>query len=216
MIGTEQQLGRTRAQFVLRRIHSLTGIFPIGAYLLAHIFLENSFILGGGERYDQLIRFIGSFPAPVLLGVEILFVWGPLLFHGLYGFVRVGQAELDNPLRHDYLGAYLYSLQRLSGVIAFLFIAFHVWSTRIQYYLGNVEITYDFMHAELSQPFVFAIYLIGVLAAVFHFTNGLWTFCITWGITVGRRAQLAARTASLVFGAFMYGTAFIILMALRA
>jgi succinate dehydrogenase / fumarate reductase cytochrome b subunit len=51
---------------------------------------------------------------------------------------------------------------------------------------------------------------------VFHFTNGLWTFCITWGITVGRRAQLTARRLSLLFGAFMYGTAFVILMALRA
>ncbi|TMA83700.1 MAG: succinate dehydrogenase, partial [Deltaproteobacteria bacterium] len=32
-----------RRQFVLRRLHSLSGVFPIGAYLLAHIFLENTF-----------------------------------------------------------------------------------------------------------------------------------------------------------------------------
>jgi succinate dehydrogenase / fumarate reductase cytochrome b subunit len=216
MIGTEQQPGGTRAQFVLRRIHSLTGVFPIGVYLLAHIFLENSFILGGAERYDQLIAFIGGIPAPLLLAAEIFLVWGPMLFHAGYGFVRLRGAELDNPLRNDHLGAYLYSLQRLSGVVAFFFIGYHVWSTRVQYYLGNAEISYEFMHAELSQPLVFAFYLIGVLAAVFHFTNGLWTFCITWGITVGRRAQLTARRLSLLFGAFMYGTAFVILMALRA
>ena len=101
-------------------------------------------------------------------------------------------------------------------MIAFLFILFHVWSTRIQYYLGNAEITYRFMHEHLGSPVVFAAYLIGVLAAVFHFTNGIWTFCITWGLAVGRRAQLALRTASLAFCAFMYGTACVILMALRA
>lgn len=206
----------TRRQFVLRRLHSLTGVVPIGAYLFAHIFLENSFILGGAGRFEQLVAFIASFPAPLLLAIEVLFIWAPLLFHSAYGFVRVQEAELDNPLRNDWVGAYLYSLQRLSGVIAFFFIGFHVYSTRIRYYLGQVEISYTFMHGQLTDPVIFVVYMVGVLASVFHFTNGLWTFCVTWGITVGRRAQLAARRASLVFFVVMYGTAFAILMAFRA
>jgi succinate dehydrogenase / fumarate reductase cytochrome b subunit len=205
-----------RRDFVLRRLHSLSGIFPIGAYLVAHIFLENSFILGGGERFNLLARAIGTIPAPVLLGTEVVFLWGPILFHSLYGFWRVRGAELDNPLRQDWIGAYLYTLQRISGVIAFFFIGYHVWSTRIQYYLGNAEIDYAFMHAKMTNPLILAVYLVGVLAAVFHFTNGLWTFCITWGITVGQRAQHAARRASLAFFVLMYGTAFAILMAFRA
>jgi succinate dehydrogenase / fumarate reductase cytochrome b subunit len=214
MIGTEHQ-PRNRRQFVLRRLHSLSGVFPIGAYLVAHIFLENTFILGGGARFDQLVRFIATLPAPLLLGVEILFIWGPLLFHSVYGFVRVGQAELTNSLRHDYLGAHLYTLQRLSGVVAFLFVGFHVWTTRVQYYLGRVEISYAFMHGQMRDPLVFGIYVVGVLAAVFHFTNGLWTFCITWGITVGQGSQRMARALALVLFAAMYGTAFAILMAFR-
>ena len=55
-----------------------------------------------------------------------------------------------------------------------------------------------------------------MLACVFHFTNGIWTFCITWGITVGPRAQRTLRAACLAFFAFMYGTALAILMAFRA
>jgi succinate dehydrogenase / fumarate reductase cytochrome b subunit len=210
------EVGTDRRQFVLRRLHSLTGVLPIGAYLFAHIFLENIFVLGGPERFNTLVAAIGSFPAPVLLAAEILFIWGPILFHAGYGFVRVGQADLSNPLRNDHLGAYLYSLQRLSGVIAFFFIGYHVWSTRIQYYLGNAEITYAFMHAKMIDPLIFAAYLVGVLASIFHFTNGIWTFCVTWGITVGVRAQHAVRAASLVFCAAMYGTALAILMAFRA
>ena len=26
-------------------------------------------------------------------------------------------------------------------------------------------------------------------ASVFHFANGIWTYCISWGITVGESAQ---------------------------
>jgi succinate dehydrogenase / fumarate reductase cytochrome b subunit len=215
-MSTEQQVTRPSRQFLLRRLHSLTGIFPIGAYLVAHIFLENSFVLAGGERFDLLVRTIAYIPAPVLLAVEVVFLYTPILFHSLYGFVRVRDAELDNPLRNDHLGAYLYTLQRVSGVIAFFFIGYHVWSTRLQYYFFDTEITYEFMHAKMIDPLIFSAYVIGVLAAVFHFTNGLWTFCITWGITVGQRAQRVARQASLALFVLMYGTAVAILMAFRA
>ena len=205
-----------RRTFYLRRLHSLTGIVPIGAYLFAHIFLENIFVLRGAAGFDGIVAFIGAFPAPLLLAAEILFIWGPLLFHSAYGFVRVGQSELDNPLRNDHLGAYLYSLQRLSGVIAFVFIGYHVWSTRVQYYLGRADISYAFMHAKMIDPIIVTVYLVGVLAAVFHFTNGLWTFAITWGIAVGQRAQRVARGLALAFFVVMYGTAFAIIMAFRA
>jgi succinate dehydrogenase / fumarate reductase cytochrome b subunit len=202
--------------FVLRRLHSLTGIFPIGAYLLAHIFLENSFILAGGARFDALVQAIAVIPVPVLLGVEVVFLWTPILFHSVYGFWRVRDAELDNPLRHDWVGAYLYTLQRISGVVAFFFIAYHVWSTRLQVYFFGTEITYEFMHAKMTDPIVFAAYLVGVLASVFHFANGLWTFCVTWGITVGQRAQRAARRFAMGFFVLMYATACAILVAFRA
>ena len=216
MIGTEEQLPRARRQFVLRRLHSLTGIFPIGAYLLVHIFLENTFVLAGGESFESLVRGIGALPRQVLLGTEILLIWGPLLFHSAYGFVRVGQAELDNPLRTELLGAYLYTLQRISGVVAFLFIGWHVWSTRMQYYFFHTEITYAYMRALMTDPVRYAAFLVGVLACVFHFTNGIWTFCVTWGITVGQGAQRATRRAALALCAVMYVTAVAIMMAFRA
>ena len=86
----------------------------------------------------------------------------------------------------------------------------------MQYYFFGAEITYDFMHRMMLDPITFTIFLVGVLASVFHFTNGIWTFCVTWGITVGPRAQRTLRAACLAFFVFMYGTAFAILMAFRA
>jgi succinate dehydrogenase / fumarate reductase cytochrome b subunit len=43
--------------------------------------------------------------------------------------------------------------------------------------------------AQLSIFPVFVFYVIGVMSAGFHLGNGLWTFLITWGITIGQRSQ---------------------------
>lgn len=45
------------------------------------------------------------------------------------------------------------------------------------------------MHQIASNPVYFVLYVIGVIAAVFHFSNGMWSFLVSWGITVGPRAQ---------------------------
>jgi len=208
-------MDRDRLHFALRRLHSLAGIVPIGAYLLAHIFLENSFVLGGPARFNWLVESIAQIPVPVLFATEVLFIWGPLLFHGLYGLVIVRTADLPTALRYDYTQSYLYVLQRVTGVIALVFVGFHVYTTRISYYLWGVAITYDFMHGWMSSPLWFAVYVIGVLSSIFHFTNGIWTFCVTWGITVGARAQHMMQVASALLFVVMGGTGMAILVAFR-
>lgn len=57
--------------------------------------------------------------------------------------------------------------------------------------LGNVEHEElgSVMHNIVTQPLLLAVYVIGILAACFHFSNGLWSFLISWGITVGPRSQ---------------------------
>jgi succinate dehydrogenase / fumarate reductase, cytochrome b subunit len=206
----------SRRDFVLRRLHSLTGIVPIGVYLIFHIMFANASVLGGREAFDRTVATIGFVPGPLLLAIEVLVIYLPLLFHAGYGFVRVADAELDNPLREERVTAYLYSLQRLSGVVAFFFIGWHIWTTRWQYYFHDAEINYEMMHGMMTSPLGVTFFLLGTLASIFHFTNGIWTFCITWGITVGPHAQRVLRQATV--GAFivMYGTAVAIMMAFRA
>jgi succinate dehydrogenase / fumarate reductase cytochrome b subunit len=205
-----------RRQFVLRRLHSLTGIVPIGVYLVFHIMLANASVLGGPAAFDRSVVAIGALPGPTLLAIEVLFIYAPLLFHGLYGFVRVADADLAGSPRQDWLGGYLYTIQRITGVIAFFFIGWHVYTTRVQYYFAGAEISYQFMHALMTSPVAFPIFVVGTLASVFHFTNGIWTFCITWGLTPGVRAQRAMRAISLLGGAAMSATALAIFMAFRA
>ncbi len=190
-------LDRERLHFVLRRLHSLTGIVPIGAYVLVHIFFENAFILGGGAKFDQLVRGIGQIPIPILLGIEILVLWGPILFHALYGFVVMAGADLGTATHFGYRNGLLYVLQRISGVVAFVFIVWHVYSLRLSFYFRHIEIDYALMHGILSDPGWFAFYVLGVVAALFHFCNGIFTFCITWGITVSERSQALVQRAAL-------------------
>jgi succinate dehydrogenase / fumarate reductase cytochrome b subunit len=208
-------MDRDRLHLLLRRLHSLAGIVPIGLYLLAHIFLENSFVLGGAASFNGLVKAIQVIPVPVLLAIEILVLWAPILFHGLYGLVILWSADVRNALHYDYTNSYLYVLQRVTGVIALLFIGFHVSSTRLMYYFYHTEITYDFMHSYLVSPLWFTVYIVGVLAAIFHFTNGIWTFCVTWGITVGARSQKTLQFASVALFVVMGGTGVAILAAFR-
>ena len=38
-------------------------------------------------------------------------------------------------------------------------------------------------------PYMMVLYTIFVLAATFHAFNGMWTFMITWGVTLSQRSQ---------------------------
>ena len=41
----------------------------------------------------------------------------------------------------------------------------------------------------VATPIGLALFAIGLLCSIYHFCNGLWTFLITWGITVSPRSQ---------------------------
>lgn len=46
-------------------------------------------------------------------------------------------------------------------------------------------------------PLMLLIYTVLVLSACFHGFNGLWTFCITWGVTLSATSQNAMRLIAL-------------------
>src|SRR5437763_7585821 len=78
-----------RNHFFLRRLHSLTGIIPVGAFLVEHL-LTNSRAFnwfgafsGGRDAFNEDVHWIHHLP--YLLIVETLFIFAPLAFHSLYG-----------------------------------------------------------------------------------------------------------------------------------
>src|SRR6476469_6132623 len=57
--------------FLLRRLHSLSGIIPVGAFLLEH-FISNAFATNGPKAYADQVKFLTGLPfVPVLETVGI-------------------------------------------------------------------------------------------------------------------------------------------------
>lgn len=182
--------------FINRRLHSLLGVIPVGAFLLNHL-LTNYYATRGPEAFNEQVQWIQDLP--FLLVLETLFIFLPILYHGIYGVYIAFQAK-NNVSSFGVFRNYMFMLQRVTGLIAFVFIAIHVWQTRVQVALGNVETSElsRLMADSLSNPLWMTLYLIGLIATVFHFSNGLWSFFVSWGITVGPRAQRAMTYVCMV------------------
>lgn len=174
--------------FVLRRIHSLLGLLPIGAFLVFHLW-ENSQSRFGAEHYNREV--VGALQGLNYLPImELVLIALPLLFHAGYGILITMQAR-PGLRRYPYLRNWLYWLQRLSGLGILAFLLLHLGLTRFQ---GGWEPAiradlYGHMQTLLAEPWMFALYLAGLLLSAFHLANGLWSMGIVWGLTTSAQAQ---------------------------
>ncbi len=199
--------------FLLRRLHSLSGIVPVGVFVIMHLFTNAQMIMDpAGDTFQHEVNFIHSIPA--LLFVEIA-LWGGIGFHAALGlwYTFTGKSNVS---RYSYADNVRYTLQRVTGIVALVFIFFHIatlrwrwdilfiWDTPF-YALGHdvpgLEATLGHAMADvpLSMPltayalqysvWVALLYLVGVVAVVYHWSNGLWTAAISWGLTVSTQAM---------------------------
>jgi len=173
-------------EFWLRRLHSLSGIVPIGGFLAFHLF-ENAQALKGADAYNAMTHTLQSMPLAV--AAEIFIIALPILFHGVYGLFITGTAR-PNVISNPYVRNAMYFLQRATGVIVFAFILFHYWTTRLVQLHDHESLDlFRQVQAAVSNPWIYAFYIAGILSATFHLANGIWSFSIVWGFTVGPRAQ---------------------------
>lgn len=186
----------SRRQFALRRLHSLTGIVPIGLYVLFHLGV-NSFAAGGPEPYNRMAEFLESLP--YLLAIEIPFIWLPILYHAGYG-IYIHATGRPNPFQYAYQNNWLYWLQRWSGIVTLVFIGWHFWQTRLANYIYGRVIEFQMMADILSDPRWVAFYVVGLIAVSYHLANGLRSFLLTWGAVVGDRARGRTTAICAVFG----------------
>ncbi|MBX3112191.1 MAG: hypothetical protein KF857_09295 [Fimbriimonadaceae bacterium] len=195
-----------RENFVLHRLHSLSGIIPVGFYMVQHLTL-NSFALFGPDRFNGVIGFFASFPPHILLALEIGVIAIPLLFHAVYGLFIVARADpnYSQPAYRFRENRY-YTLQRWSGLVAFLFLCAHVATTTLRAKAqGHEAIRFHAMADAMAWPnnlyLGLVFYLVGVAACSYHLAYGIWNFCIRWGITVNPKSQEA--TGKFSAGAFV-------------
>ncbi|BFH60922.1 MULTISPECIES: succinate dehydrogenase cytochrome b558 subunit [Paenibacillus] len=171
-----------------RKLHSLLGVIPLGLFFINHALTNFGAFEGGPARFNAGVKLINDLP--LIFVLEWVVIYLPLIYHGVFGLYMAYQSKPNNG-NYQYSRNWRYLFQRITGVITFVFIIWHVYETRVQIALGRVthEELGNVMHNIMVQPGLFTLYLIGVISAAFHFANGLWSFFVSWGITVGPRAQ---------------------------
>ncbi|MEM7228590.1 MAG: hypothetical protein AAF432_07225 [Planctomycetota bacterium] len=198
-----------RHYFLLRRLHSLSGVAPIGLFLFPHLTTNSSIVwgrfLGHGDGHDGAAAGVATFQhevnfihdLPALKIIEFTALFFPILFHSVLG-VWFATSGKSNTMRYAYQDNWRYSLQRATGYVGIVFLFMHIMSLRFGLEFGGLMPTFDPDYASSSTAEHFqktggfllaAFYAIGVLSLVFHFANGLWTAAITWGLTVSVSAQ---------------------------
>jgi succinate dehydrogenase / fumarate reductase, cytochrome b subunit len=190
--------------FVLRKLHQLSGIVPLGAFLLEH-FYTNSKALSGAANFNTAVADLQSIP--YILAIEITVIFIPLIYHALYGLVITWEARPNN-LAYRYARNWFYTIQRVTGIILFFFIAFHVLNFRFGLVPGlntvsvanHPDQAFDIVSREFSILPIFIVYVIGITATVWHLANGAWLFLVDWGIAIGERAQRLTGYACLAIG----------------
>jgi succinate dehydrogenase / fumarate reductase cytochrome b subunit len=173
--------------FLLRRLHSLSGVVPIGVFLVEH-FVSNAFATRGPEAYTKQVEFLSGFP--FVVGLELFGIWLPILYHALYGFYIWSRGD-SNVLEYPWTGNWMYSAQRYTGGIAFAYIVWHTWHLRFSgiHLLSHPAAAFGKVQAEFQSPWGLAAYSAGIICASWHFAYGLWLFTAKWGIASGDRAR---------------------------
>lgn len=172
-------------EFFNRRLHSLLGVVPVGLFLTNHL-VVNHFATQGASAFNKAAAFMGSLPFLPLLEIFLIFL--PILYHAIYGIYISFQAK-HNLNRFGLFRNWMFFLQRITGIFLVIFIAWHVWETRAQVTVAGAEVNYNMMADILSNPFMLAFYIAGVVAAVFHWANGIWSFLVSWGLIITPRSQ---------------------------
>lgn len=182
-------------EFYWRRLHSLLGLIPVGLFVTMHLFINFS-ATNGAESFNKASETMESLP--FLLILEWVVIYIPLMFHAFYG-VYIAFTAKPNVNRFGTVRNWFFTMQRLTGIFLVVFVAWHIWQTRLQKAIADAEVNYDMMADIVSNPAMLAFYIVGILAATFHLANGIWSFLVSWGITQSPKSQKVATWVTMIF-----------------
>jgi succinate dehydrogenase / fumarate reductase, cytochrome b subunit len=181
------------SSYILRKLHSLSGVVPVGAFLAEH-FWSNSTALVSARHYDETSQALQTIPFRIF--VEWAFIFLPILYHGIYGIIIWLRGQ-SNVSEYPWVKNWLFTLQRYTGLIAFVYIGWHLYTER---WLTHGKSTYATVAKDLANPWYFSFFMVGVLASSFHLGVGIWNFLCKWGLAATARAQRAAGQLGVVVG----------------
>ena len=219
-------MASAQTKFYAKKLFELTGFLPVGAFLLEHMYSNFQVVgAGGEERFNTVVKDLQT--NPIIIFAEIGVIGLPLLYHALYG-IFVATMARPNVGSYGYLRNWTYTLQRITGMILFLYIGYHVWNTRLVpvfhpetaglqnvggQSLVSTRYMHDYFHETHFGISVLWIYVVGIACAVYHFANGLWNAGIHWGLTISPRAQRVSAFVCGLVGVTLLAVAFASLLA---
>src|SRR5207237_10405283 len=113
--------------------HQLSVVIPRRIVLHEH-FSTNSKGLTGAADFNNAVKDLQSIP--YILFVEIGGIFIPLIYHAVYGLVITVEARPNN-LHYPYARNWFYKIQRVTGILLFFFITFHVLNFRFGLIYGQ-------------------------------------------------------------------------------
>ena len=174
----------SKLEFALRKLQSLSGFLPLCVFLMFHL-VANAVIMISPGYYYKFINTMATIPG--LIVIELVIIFLPLILHGCMGLYIVFTGR-NNPKRYPYFRNWAFLLQRISGVVIFAFLIYHVLT--IKYGSDHSAATMILsLNAQFNTTWSAIFYVIALICVSFHVCNGLWGFAINWGILVGMRAQ---------------------------
>lgn len=195
--------------FLLRKLHQLTGVVPLGAFFLVHMY-TNSAAMNGAGSFNKHVGDIHDMP--YLIFIEIFGIFIPLLFHSIYGVLISAEARA-NAISYSYARNWFYIFQRATGIFLFVFLLFHILNLRFGLIpglasygnpvAGNAGRAFDIVSAEFQSTAILVFYILGVIATAWHLAYGFWLFAIDWGIVIGEKAQRLTLYGSIGLAVFL-------------
>ena len=193
--------------FLLRKLHQITGIVPLGIFFFVHMF-TNSKAMNGAANFDKAVKEIHDIP--YLLLIEIFGIFVPLLFHSIYGVLISSEAK-PNVLSYGYARNWFYLLQRVTGMFLFVFILFHLLNLRFGLIpgltevavAGNADKAYAIVASDFQKTWVLIVYILGIIATSWHLEYGFFLFSVDWGLVMGEKAQKMTIAACVALAALL-------------
>ncbi len=218
-----------RHHFLLRRLHSLTGLV-FGGYIVVHLLVNATLVQGLSEAGQKTVfqaQVDKIHDLPFLPAIEWTFIYLPILYHTFYGIwiIATGHLNVD---RYTYSKNVFYTLQRVSAIVLVFFIIFHVLGMkgvfgrdvihgmRVANGTETVGDKLTFVPVDYATEstanhmnsawWVWSIvYPVGILASCYHLANGFWTAGITWGLTVSAKSLRRWGLACVLLFVFTFG-----------
>jgi succinate dehydrogenase / fumarate reductase cytochrome b subunit len=188
--------------FVMRRLHAIAGVVPLGVFVVVHL-LVNASALAGPARFDRVVG--GLARLPFSGAFELLFVGVPLAFHALYGLRRAVKWPADAGA-NGYGRPRLDVLMRITSLVLVVFVVVHAWELRIHRAAlgGSIAALHTRLAMHLSStaggvPWIALGYLAGIAAACFHLAYGCHAVLAASG-----RASRRTAIASIGGGALLF------------